>query len=95
ARKDIYRIGPDIQATDSVEVAVQFREFAGTFVEHCHATQHEDNAMLIRFDVQRPGQTLAMPAPVPTWDGVHYTSVAALPTYKTGESKGTSYKFGK
>jgi FtsP/CotA-like multicopper oxidase with cupredoxin domain len=95
ARKDIYRIGPDLQATDSVEVAVQFREFAGTFVEHCHATQHEDNAMLIRFDVQRPGQVLAMPAPIPTWDGVHYTSVAALPTYKTGDGKGPTYKFGK
>ncbi len=95
ARKDIYRIGPDAHATDSVEVAVQFREFAGTFVEHCHATQHEDNAMLIRFDVQRPGQTLAMPAPIPTWDGVHYTSVAALPSYKTGDAKGPSYKFGK
>jgi FtsP/CotA-like multicopper oxidase with cupredoxin domain len=95
ARKDIFRIGPDAHATDSVEVAIQFREFAGTFVEHCHATQHEDNAMLMRFDVQRPGQTLAMPSPIPTWDGVHFTGVASLPTYKTGEFKGPSYKFGK
>jgi FtsP/CotA-like multicopper oxidase with cupredoxin domain len=95
ARKDIYRIGPDLQATDSVEVAVQFREFAGTFVEHCHATQHEDNAMLIRFDVQRPGQVLAMPSPAPTWDGVHFAGTASLPTYKSGEFKGPSYKPGK
>jgi FtsP/CotA-like multicopper oxidase with cupredoxin domain len=95
ARKDIFRIGPDSHATDNVEVAIQFREFAGTFVEHCHATQHEDNAMLIRFDVNRPGQTLAMPSPIPTWDGVHYTGVAALPTYKTGDAVGPTYKFGK
>lgn len=92
ARKDVYRIGPDIQATDSVEVALQFREFAGTFVEHCHSTQHEDNAMLIRWDLQRPGQTLAMPAPIPTWDGVYYAGVATEPTAKTGDSKGPSYK---
>jgi FtsP/CotA-like multicopper oxidase with cupredoxin domain len=95
ARKDVYRIGPDNQATSSVEVALQFREFAGTFVEHCHATQHEDNAMLIRWDLQRPGQTLAMPAPIPTWDGVHYTQSVALPTYKTGDGKGPTYKFGR
>ncbi|MFM2119347.1 MAG: hypothetical protein RL722_815, partial [Pseudomonadota bacterium] len=95
ARKDIFRIGPDNQAGSSVEVAYQFREFAGTYVEHCHATQHEDNAMLIRFDVHRPGQVLAMPSPIPTWDGVHYTATASEPTYKSGGSKGPSYKFGK
>ncbi|MEY2689447.1 MAG: hypothetical protein RL375_3646 [Pseudomonadota bacterium] len=95
ARKDIYRIGPDNQATDSVEVALQFREFAGTFVEHCHATQHEDNAMLVRWDIEKPGQTKSMPAPIPTWDGVHYTASVAQATYKKGDGVGPTYKFGK
>jgi manganese oxidase len=91
ARKDVYRIGPDLHAGDSVEIALQFREFSGTFVEHCHATQHEDNAMLMRWDIDRPGSTLAMPTPMPTWNGVEYTGSAALATYKTGGSKGTTY----
>ena len=95
ARKDIYRIGPDAHAGSSVEVAFQFREFAGTFVEHCHATQHEDNAMLMRWDIERPGQTLAMPTPMPTWDGVHYTGSAALATFKSGAGTGTTYQLGQ
>jgi FtsP/CotA-like multicopper oxidase with cupredoxin domain len=95
ARKDVYRIGPDNQAGSSVEIAFQFREFAGTFVEHCHATQHEDNAMLIRWDLERPGQQLAMPSPIPTWDGVHYTPSTAWTSYRSGDAKGPSYKFGK
>jgi manganese oxidase len=95
ARKDIFRIGPDNQAGSTVEVAFQFREFAGTFVEHCHATQHEDNAMLLRFDVERKGQTMAMPTPMPTWDGVHYTGSAALTTFRSGVSVGTTYQLGQ
>jgi hypothetical protein len=95
ARKDVYRIGPDLHAGSSVEIAFQFREFAGTFVEHCHATQHEDNAMLIRWDLERPGQQLAMPSPIPTWDGVHYTASTAWTTYRTGDAKGPSYKPGQ
>ncbi|RZS47491.1 multicopper oxidase domain-containing protein [Sphaerotilus mobilis] len=95
ARKDIFRIGPDNQAGSTVEVAFQFREFAGTFVEHCHSTQHEDNAMLLRWDLERKGQTMAMPTPMPTWDGVHYTGSAALTTFRSGVSKGTTFQFGQ
>ncbi len=91
ARKDVYRIGTDFQAGSSVEIAFQFREFAGTFVEHCHATQHEDNAMLLRWDIERKGQTLAMPTPLPTWDGVHYTGSTALTTFRSGLGVGPSY----
>ncbi|MDP4299864.1 multicopper oxidase domain-containing protein [Leptothrix discophora] len=91
ARKDVYRIGGDLHAGSSVEIALQFREFAGTFVEHCHATQHEDNAMLLRWDIERAGQTLAMPTPMPTWDGVHYTGSAALTTFRSGLGTGPTY----
>jgi FtsP/CotA-like multicopper oxidase with cupredoxin domain len=70
ARKDVYRIGPEPDSDDRVELAIRFREFAGTFMEHCHNTQHEDHAMLLRWDIEYPGQIKLMPAPIPTWDGV-------------------------
>ncbi len=84
ARKDVYRIGPEADSKESVELAIRFREFAGTFMEHCHNTQHEDHAMLLRWDVEFPGQIKLMPAPIPTWDGVEYVDSAALPTFRTG-----------
>jgi FtsP/CotA-like multicopper oxidase with cupredoxin domain len=87
ARKDIYRIGPEEDSSDTVEVAVHFREFAGTFMEHCHNTQHEDHSMLQRFDVEHPGQIQLMPAPIPTWDGVEYVDSAALPTFRSGDPR--------
>jgi FtsP/CotA-like multicopper oxidase with cupredoxin domain len=46
-RKDVYRLKPDGEVTTSL----QFRDFAGTFMEHCHNTTHEDNAMLLRWDI--------------------------------------------
>jgi FtsP/CotA-like multicopper oxidase with cupredoxin domain len=91
ARKDVYRVGGEADSTSSVEMAIHFREFAGTYVEHCHNTQHEDNAMLIRWDIEHPGQFLLMPTPLPTWDGVEYVDSAALPTARTGVGTGTSF----
>ena len=85
ARKDVYRIGPLPDSTDSVDVAIRFREFAGTYMEHCHNTQHEDKAMLLRWDIENPNQTLALPTPMPEWDGVGYDDTVALPSYKTGD----------
>ncbi|HXE97970.1 MAG TPA: multicopper oxidase domain-containing protein [Dongiaceae bacterium] len=92
ARKDMFRIGPEPDSLDSVEIAMHFREFAGTFVEHCHNTQHEDHSMLLRWDLERPGQVKLMPAPLPTWDGVEYVDSAALPTFRTGDGIGPSFK---
>jgi manganese oxidase len=88
ARKDVYRIGPDSDSLDSVEMAIHFREFAGTYMEHCHNTQHEDNSMLLRWDIEKPGQFQLMPTPLPTWDGVEYVDSAALPTFRTGDGFG-------
>ncbi len=85
ARKDVYRIGPLPDSTASVDMAIRFRKFAGTYVEHCHNTQHEDKAMLLRWDIQRPGQTIAIPTPMPEWGGVGYEPSTTLPTYKTGD----------
>ena len=88
ARKDVYRIGPQPDSGDMVEIALRFREFAGTFMEHCHNTQHEDHAMLLRWDIEHPGQVKLMPAPIPTWDGVTYVDTRALPTYRSGDGVG-------
>jgi len=88
ARKDVYRLGPQPDSGDLVEVALRFREFAGTYMEHCHNTQHEDHAMLLRWDIENPGQVKLMPTPLPTWDGVSYVDSVALPTFRTGDAVG-------
>jgi FtsP/CotA-like multicopper oxidase with cupredoxin domain len=46
-RKDVYVIGPG----DDMLIYVQFREFTGKYLMHCHNTIHEDHAMMVRFDV--------------------------------------------
>jgi FtsP/CotA-like multicopper oxidase with cupredoxin domain len=88
ARKDVYRIGGGDENTGTIEFAIHFREFAGTYMEHCHNTQHEDNSMLLRWDIERPGQFLVMPTPLPTWDGVEYAPSVGIPTFRTGDGFG-------
>jgi len=46
-RKDTFRLGPN----DEIVVFIQFRDFTGTWVMHCHNVIHEDHAMMVRFDV--------------------------------------------
>lgn len=70
ARKDVYRIG-DLSSR-TVDVAIRFREFMGSFMEHCHNTQHEDHAMLMRWDIENPGQAISIPTPITTWEGSYY-----------------------
>ena len=60
-RKDIYRLRPD----GSVTVTIQFRDFAGMFMEHCHNTTHEDNAMLLRWEIDDSGSPFLQPLPTP------------------------------
>ena len=72
ARKDIYRLHASPDATNSVDLAIQFREFMGTYMEHCHNTQHEDNAMLMRWDIKNPGAAVSIPTPIQTWQGTLY-----------------------
>jgi FtsP/CotA-like multicopper oxidase with cupredoxin domain len=88
ARKDVFRLGNEDDSAREVEIAYHFREFAGSFVEHCHNTQHEDHAMLLRWDLEFPGQVTLMPAVIPTWDGVEYIDSAALPTFRSGDGTG-------
>ena len=85
ARKDVYRIGPEVDSSREIEFAIRFREFSGTYMEHCHNTQHEDTAMLLRWDIENPGQTVLLPTPLPTWEGVVYEDSNALTTFRSGD----------
>ena len=88
ARKDIMRVGPLDDSANEIVVAFRFREFAGTYVEHCHNTTHEDTAMLFRWDLEHPGQLKLMPTPLPQWDGVTYVTSVALDTFRSGDEGG-------
>lgn len=88
ARKDMFRLGVVDGSSQQVEVAYRFREFGGSYVEHCHNTQHEDHAMMLRFDIEQPGQLVALPAPLPTWDGVTFVSSRYAPNAQTGVGTG-------
>lgn len=83
ARKDVWRLGKG----SSVKVQVQFGEYGGAYVTHCHNTVHEDNAMLMRFDIltdpnnPNTSQTHVsiIPTPNPTPVGVTYAMPEILP----------------
>ena len=72
ARKDMYNVGR--LASTEVQVALRFEDFLGTYMEHCHNTQHEDHAMLLRYDVNSPGTPMLIRAPLPNWSGVSYAA---------------------
>ncbi|SEG23921.1 multicopper oxidase family protein [Nitrosomonas ureae] len=46
-RKDVYVLGPN----QKVRLFMRFRDFPGKYVMHCHNTIHEDNAMMVRWDI--------------------------------------------
>lgn len=48
-RKDVWKVGQ----MGNVTFQVGFGEFGGAYVNHCHNTVHEDNAMLLRYDLIR------------------------------------------
>jgi FtsP/CotA-like multicopper oxidase with cupredoxin domain len=77
-RKDVYRLRPG----GTVTVTIQFRDYAGTFMEHCHNTVHEDNAMLLRWDIDPEGNAVLHPlqTPIPTPQGVTFVDpIETLP----------------
>ena len=80
-------MAPMKDSTTSVDLFIRFRDFAGTYVEHCHNTQHEDHAMLLRWDLTLPGQTVAIQTPEPDWTGVLYDPSIYGATAFTGDTK--------
>ena len=47
SRKDVMTLGPN----DRVKVFYRFDDFVGRYVIHCHNNIHEDNAMMLRWDI--------------------------------------------
>jgi FtsP/CotA-like multicopper oxidase with cupredoxin domain len=69
-RKDVWRLRPG----GSVTITLQFRDFGGMFMEHCHNTMHEDNAMLLRWEIDDNGPPFLrpLPTPIPRPQGVDF-----------------------
>ena len=78
-RKDVYRLHPG----GSVTLTMQFRDWGGMFMEHCHNTMHEDNAMLLRWEIDDSGAPFLkpLPSPIPKPQGVTFEAPTdILPT---------------
>jgi FtsP/CotA-like multicopper oxidase with cupredoxin domain len=78
-RKDVWRLRP----SGRVQFQIQFGEYGGSYVNHCHNTVHEDTALLMRIQllsgVAGSPQTMVTPTPNPTPDGVFFTTPEILP----------------
>jgi FtsP/CotA-like multicopper oxidase with cupredoxin domain len=76
ARKDVWRL----RASGRVQIQVQFGEFGGAYVNHCHNTVHEDFAMLMRYQLLAATGTHAAVTltPLPTPDGVKFLTPEIL-----------------
>jgi manganese oxidase len=78
-RKDVWRLRPAGQ----VQFQIQFGEYGGSYVNHCHNTVHEDFALLMRIQlltgVAGSPQTAVTATPNPTPDGVVFTTPEILP----------------
>jgi len=75
-RKDVWRLRPGGEVT----ITLQFRDFGGMFMEHCHNTVHEDNAMLLRWEIDDNGAPFLrpLPTPIPFPQGVQFRPPTAI-----------------
>lgn len=73
-RKDVFRLGPG----GTMQISIQFRDWGGMFMQHCHTTTHEDHAMLMRWDLVGGGapSLTPMPTPLPRPQGVTFAAVS-------------------
>jgi Multicopper oxidase len=78
-RKDGWRL----RAGGSVTFQVQFGEYGGSYVNHCHNTVHEDTAMLMRLQLLTglagSPQAAITDTPNPSPDGVTFATPEILP----------------
>jgi FtsP/CotA-like multicopper oxidase with cupredoxin domain len=83
-RKDVWTVG---HGRGNVTFQVAFGEFGGAYVNHCHNTVHEDNAMLLRYDLIKGNSNAGiddvhitvLPTPDPRPEGVTYVKSCFLP----------------
>ena len=77
-RKDVYRLHP---GQSSVKLTMQFRDWGGMFMEHCHNVVHEDHAMLLRWEINDGGEPFLrpLPTPIPKPQGVEFQDPTVLP----------------
>lgn len=81
ARKDVWRLGEG----GEVRIQVQFSEFGGAYVTHCHNTVHEDFAMLMRYQILAADDGTGnpvigiTPTPRQTPDGTEFIQPEILP----------------
>ena len=57
SRKDVNRL----QHGELNQVFFRFRDFEGRYPMHCHNTLHEDNAMMVRWEIDQTGDTNPRP----------------------------------
>jgi FtsP/CotA-like multicopper oxidase with cupredoxin domain len=74
-RKDVWRLRP----SGRVQFQIQFGEYGGSYVNHCHNTVHEDFALLMRIQLLVGERTAVTDTPNPTEDGVIFTTPEILP----------------
>jgi FtsP/CotA-like multicopper oxidase with cupredoxin domain len=76
-RKDVWRL----RDAGRVQFQIQFGEYGGSYVNHCHNTVHEDFALLMRIQLLSAAgpQVAVTPTPNPTPDGVFFTTPEILP----------------
>ncbi|MGH6625076.1 MAG: multicopper oxidase family protein [Burkholderiaceae bacterium] len=53
SRKDVTRL----QHSELTTLFYRFRDFEGRYMIHCHNTLHEDHAMMLRWDIDKTGDT--------------------------------------
>ena len=77
-RKDVWRL----RSSGSVTFQVQFGEYGGSYVNHCHNTVHEDFALLMRIQLLNgqagTPQFNVTDTPNPSRDGVVFTTPEIL-----------------
>ena len=77
-RKDVWRLRP----SGRVQFQIQFGEYGGSYVNHCHNTVHEDFALLMRIQLLNgqagTPQFDVTDTPNPSRDGVTFTTPEVL-----------------
>jgi manganese oxidase len=75
-RKDVYRLHPG----GEMQISLQFRDWSGMFMQHCHTTTHEDHAMLLRWEINNAGVPFVapLPTPIPKPQGVTFLAPAEV-----------------